>query len=51
VANSGLAAYLAKAKPDLMSITRAKTVEINETPHRETIPLPFDRTDISIGII
>jgi valyl-tRNA synthetase len=51
VANSGLALRLAKAKTDLMSITRARTVEIVETITSETIPLPMERADISIGII
>ena len=35
----------------LMSITRAKTVEIVETLSLETTTLPFERTDISIGIV
>lgn len=51
VANSRLTHALAEARSDLMSITRAKTIEIVETLNRETIPLPFEGTEISIGII
>lgn len=51
VANSRLAHDLAEARSDLMSITRAKTVEIVETLNHETIPLPFEGAEISIGII
>ncbi len=51
VANSGLAARLAEAKSDLMSITRARTVEIVGMLNNETIPLFLDRADISVGII
>jgi len=50
VANSGLGKRLAEASSDLMSITRAKTVEIVETLSHETKPLPFERADITIGI-
>jgi valyl-tRNA synthetase len=51
VPNSGLAERLAEAKSDLMSITRARGVEIVETLASETIPLSLDRVDISIGIV
>ena len=51
VANSGLAKRLEEATTDLMSITRAKTVEIVEMPGHEMILLPIARTDLSIGII
>ena len=51
VANSRLAHDLAEARSDLMSITRAKAIEIVETLNRETIPLPFEGAEISIGII
>jgi len=50
VANSGLAQRLAEATSDLMSITRARRVEIVETLNSEMIPLPLERADISIGI-
>jgi hypothetical protein len=51
VANSGLAESLTEARSDLMSITRAKNVEIVETLNSETIPLPLERTDILSGIV
>jgi valyl-tRNA synthetase len=51
VANSGLIHGLTEARSDLMSITRAKTIEIVERLNRETIPLPFEGAEISIGII
>jgi len=51
VANSGLSERLAEAKSDLMSITRAKTVEIVDTLNKETIPLPCERSEIVIGIV
>jgi valyl-tRNA synthetase len=51
VANSGLEKRLAEAKTDLMSITRAKTVEIVGALNSEAICLPFERADVSIGII
>jgi hypothetical protein len=50
MANSGLGKRLAEARSDLMSITRAKTVEIVETLSHETKPLPFERADITLGI-
>ncbi len=51
VANSGLAHRLAEGRSDLMSITRAKTIEIVERLNRKTIPLPFEGAEISIGIL
>jgi len=51
VANSGLSERLAEAKSDLMSITRAKTVEIVDTLNKETIPLPCERSESVIGIV
>ena len=51
VANSGLAKRLEEAKTDLMSITRAKSIDIVETLTSETTPLALDRADIAIGII
>ncbi len=45
---SGLADRLAAANSDLMSITRANTVEIVETLNSETTPLALDRADIQL---